>query len=361
MTKSSFPYITVCLLLANVIVQALVVLNAHGSYPDLMYQFGGLVYPSDLTQGHWWRLLTAAFLHSGWGHFAANMTNFVFFPYAEKALGHWRFLLIYFVAIIGSDLLTFQLWSLFDLHPGITMVMGASGAITGILGAFIASSVLAGEAKGKNSTQSMYPGMLILIGFQIYNDMVNLHGGLGSLWFHLFGFVIGFTLGYGLLSSAMPKEEGSKPRSNPIIVVWSLVVALAIGMSIYDKSRLTPPTPMDEISDAYYAHLAGDDKESVRKIHVSAQMGNPLAQSILGSMYAEGDSVKKNPDRAAYWWEKAACQGNTTAAISLSDYYEKKQDWASALRWKRTALEAATKPDQRAVLLKEIQALKSKI
>jgi len=362
MTRLSFPFVTVALLLANVVVQALVVLNAHGTYPDLMYHYGALIYPSDLTQGHWWRLFTAIFLHSSWGHFLANMSNFVFFPYAEKAVGHWRFLLIYFVAAIGADLLTFQLWSLFHLHPGISMVLGASGGITGVLGAFVAYSFLVGQIKGERQAQSMIPGMLVLVGFQIYNDMTNLHGGLGSLWFHLFGFVIGFSLSYGLLASALQnKEEGLPRRTNPLTFVWAAVLLLAIGMSVYDKNRLQPLNTLDEVVASYYANLAGDEQESFRRMQLSARLGNPLAQSVLGNLYATGAYGGKNFQKAAYWWEKAACQGNYAAAMRLSYYYEQKSDWTSALRWKRTALNAAENASQRAALLREIQDLKEKI
>jgi membrane associated rhomboid family serine protease len=360
MNSKSFPYITVALLLANVIVQALVVLNAHEPYPDLMYRFGAFVYPSDLTQGHWWRLITAAFIHGGWMHFLANMSNFVFFPYAEKAVGHWRFLLIYMLSCVGSSLLTFLLWSMFHLHPGISMVMGASGGITGVLGAFVAFSFLVGQIKGEAKAQSMIPGMLVLLGFQIYNDMTNLEGGLGSLWFHLFGFVIGFSLSYALLALALRKMEGLKPRTNPLTYVWAAILLLAIGMSVYDKNRLQPLNTLDEVAASYYANLAGDEQESFRRLQVSAQLGHPQAQSVLGNLYATGAYGGQNFPKAIYWWEKAACQGNLAAAMRLAHYYETKSDWASALRWRRTALNAAENASQRTALLQDIQELKSK-
>ncbi len=78
-------------------------------------------------------LLTSAFLHSGMPHILLNM----FFLYAigrmvEQAIGSGRYTLIYFLAALGSGLV-----SLAARLGQFTVVLGASGAIYGVFAAYI--------------------------------------------------------------------------------------------------------------------------------------------------------------------------------------------------------------------------------
>jgi len=90
-----------------------------------------------ITQrGEYWRLLSGMFLHGGWLHWAANcwalyQLGFLF----EMMFGTSRFLLVYFATgLIASTASSFRL----PVNPpGISV--GASGAVLGILGAFIFS------------------------------------------------------------------------------------------------------------------------------------------------------------------------------------------------------------------------------
>jgi membrane associated rhomboid family serine protease len=81
------------------------------------------------------RLITSGFLHVGWTHLIFNMiTLYAFSAVIEDNLGGTKFLIIYFVSLIGGDLL-----SLFvhRNHADYSSV-GASGAICGIIFASIA-------------------------------------------------------------------------------------------------------------------------------------------------------------------------------------------------------------------------------
>jgi membrane associated rhomboid family serine protease len=98
--------------------------------------------------GEWYRMVTAMFLHAGLLHLGLNMLMlyWVGSP-VEQAIGHLRFLLIYFVSGLcgsaGALLLTDQN----------ALTVGASGAIFGILGAALVyerqrTFVLGGSAMG---------------------------------------------------------------------------------------------------------------------------------------------------------------------------------------------------------------------
>jgi membrane associated rhomboid family serine protease len=75
---------------------------------------------------------SAFFLHSGWLHIIANMWFlYIFGDNVEDALGHVRYLLLYLVCGAGSNLL----YLMFAPHSTIPLI-GASGAIAGVMGAY---------------------------------------------------------------------------------------------------------------------------------------------------------------------------------------------------------------------------------
>jgi membrane associated rhomboid family serine protease len=85
--------------------------------------------PALVDGGEWWRLITAAFLHSGPFHLALNMLALlVFGTELEKAFGRWRFLAVYGLSILGGAA-AIQLFS-----DPFTQVAGASTALYGLLG-----------------------------------------------------------------------------------------------------------------------------------------------------------------------------------------------------------------------------------
>lgn len=76
--------------------------------------------------------ITAIFLHGGWLHIISNMWFlFVFGDNVHDKLGPIRYLLLYFIAGIGGNI------AQYFINPGSTIPMiGASGAVAGILGAY---------------------------------------------------------------------------------------------------------------------------------------------------------------------------------------------------------------------------------
>jgi membrane associated rhomboid family serine protease len=78
--------------------------------------------------------VTAMFLHGGWAHLLGNMLFlFVFGNNVEDRLGHVRYLLFFLVCGIAAT----YAFALTDVDARTTLV-GASGAIAGVLGAYLA-------------------------------------------------------------------------------------------------------------------------------------------------------------------------------------------------------------------------------
>jgi membrane associated rhomboid family serine protease len=82
---------------------------------------------------NWLQLLTAMFVHAGWAHIAGNMLFlWVFGDNIEDRIGHWRYLAFYLVCGFVASALQIA------MAPGTDVPsVGASGAIAGVLGAYL--------------------------------------------------------------------------------------------------------------------------------------------------------------------------------------------------------------------------------
>jgi rhomboid protease GluP len=95
-----------------------------------VFMFG--LHPPAVANGDWWRLITATFLHGSLLHLGFNMLAlWILGTQIESYLGSKNFLLLYFVSAIGGSLASFY------FSPPATFSIGASGAIFGLMGAFI--------------------------------------------------------------------------------------------------------------------------------------------------------------------------------------------------------------------------------
>jgi membrane associated rhomboid family serine protease len=158
-------------------------------------QYG--VIPAELTAGeNYLSVLTSMFLHGGFGHLFGNMVFlYVFGDNIEDAMGHISYLLFYLLCGIAAALT--QVF----LNPDSTIPMiGASGAISGVMGAYIVLF-----PRGNVRAIVFYAVMLvpawIMIGvwfaLQLFSGFSTLGGpdvGGTAFWAHVGGFVAGTIL-----------------------------------------------------------------------------------------------------------------------------------------------------------------------
>jgi len=146
----TFPFVTIALIAINVAVflweisLPKPVLNAviytYGAIPlkitsfgkaPVIYSIHGMVIKSDVPV--WITLFTCMFLHGGFFHLAGNMLYlWIFGNNVEDRLGHFRFLIFYLLCGIFATLIH----SFVTPHSPVPMI-GASGAISGVLGAYM--------------------------------------------------------------------------------------------------------------------------------------------------------------------------------------------------------------------------------
>lgn len=85
-----------------------------------------------VADGEYYRLLTSAFLHGGLIHLALNMyALYLFGPPVEAALGRVRFAALYLISALGGSAVSYAF--ALPAQPS----LGASGAVFGLLGAFL--------------------------------------------------------------------------------------------------------------------------------------------------------------------------------------------------------------------------------
>ena len=86
-----------------------------------------------LAEKQYHRLFTSAFLHADWTHLLLNMlTLYLFGRIIESVLGAGQFLLIYFTAIVGGDLLSLWVHRHHEYRS-----YGASGGVCGVLFSYV--------------------------------------------------------------------------------------------------------------------------------------------------------------------------------------------------------------------------------
>ena len=107
-------------------------------YPQF-YEYTALFGPL-VKSGEFWRLFTVALVHGGLTHLFFNMFSLLVLGNpVEEALGKARFLVIFFVSLLTGSLASIYLNS----YPHVSV--GASGAVFGLFGAFIAMRKMISE------------------------------------------------------------------------------------------------------------------------------------------------------------------------------------------------------------------------
>ena len=210
------PYVTVALIIANVLIFLYELTLDSGQRTAFFYQWG--LIPSELTQGAdyatlftntgpldiaspwpaWGTLFSSMFIHGGFMHAASNMLYlWVFGDNVEDRLGHFKFLLFYLATGLAAS------WTQVATNmDGQIPNIGASGAIAGVLGAYLLL-----YPKSRLRTLVMFVFITVvrvpavfLLGFwfllQVFSGVgslgttANLSGGV-AYWAHVGGFLAG--------------------------------------------------------------------------------------------------------------------------------------------------------------------------
>lgn len=172
------------------------VVYALGAIPAVI--FGEARLPADIAMvPPLATVFTSMFLHGGWMHLIGNMLYmWIFADNIEDSMGHLRFIIFYLICGVAAVLAQ----SLPDVSSQIPMI-GASGAISGVLGAYLLlfprARVLVMIPLGFMMKAHYLPAAVVLgFYFVLQVVMTALSKGGGGVAFaaHLGGFVAGAVL-----------------------------------------------------------------------------------------------------------------------------------------------------------------------
>jgi membrane associated rhomboid family serine protease len=157
-------------------------------------------------------LVTNIFLHGGWTHLGGNMLFlWIFGDNIEDCCGHLRYLLFYTVTGIAAGLI----WTLTAANSPYPAV-GASGAISGVLGAYF---ILYPRAKIRT-----------LIGAGLFFRIIRIPASaMIGLWFV-----------YQIILASLPINTG--------VAYWAHVGGFAAGLALSRimRPKLRGPSPLQE-------------------------------------------------------------------------------------------------------------------
>lgn len=185
----------------------------------------GAMVPVLVADGEYWRLLTAMFLHVGIFHVALNSLGlYIFGSLVEGVLGSGRFIAVYLVSGLCASAASFA------FGDPVTAAAGASGAIFGLLGSWLAYNV---RRRSLGMARSNIQGALMLIALNLVFGFTV--PGIDNTA-HLGGLAAGVAAGFA--------AEGFGPRRiRPATQVAGLA-ALVVAASVITAWRVAELAPL---------------------------------------------------------------------------------------------------------------------
>jgi membrane associated rhomboid family serine protease len=171
------------------------------------------------VEGEWWRLLSAAFLHGGLLHIGFNMyVLWMIGPTLESLFGHVRFIVLYLVAALGGSVASYA------FSPLLTVSVGASGAIFGLMAALI----VAGHHLKRDVRQ-----VLILLGINVVIGFL----APGIDWrAHLGGAVVGALI--AAIMAYAPKQGRVLWQTLGVLAVLGILTTILVLRTVQIQQEL---------------------------------------------------------------------------------------------------------------------------
>ena len=199
----------------------------------------GAMQPLAIADGQYWRLFSAIFLHAGLLHIGFNAyALWLFGRGIEGSLGRTWFVVIYFVSGFLASAASYA------FGPVTALAVGASGAIFGIFGAFIAYNyrrrhTAIGAANLRSALTLVLLNALLAIGYRAIDWRA-----------HLGGLVAGLLVGYA--ADAL----GSRRNARLIQVVSvGALIGLGIALTVWRTEQVRAIPGFQQCVDSIYACL----------------------------------------------------------------------------------------------------------
>jgi membrane associated rhomboid family serine protease len=196
-----FPLINVVLILINVLAFLYQIQMDPSALKEFIFEWG--LIPARLLadpSSAWKTIFTSMFLHGGWFHIINNMwVLFIFGDNVEARMGGIRYLIFYLLSGVAAVLL-----QAYVLPSSDVPMIGASGAVAGVLGAYL---ILFPHSRIASLVPILFiftiieiPAVIFLLFWfvsQLYSGLFAIQGGGGSgiaWWAHIGGFLFGIIM-----------------------------------------------------------------------------------------------------------------------------------------------------------------------
>jgi len=183
----------------------------------------GAMQPIAVASGQFWRLFTAMFLHAGILHIALNAYFFYLFGRTvEGSFGRTWMVVIYLVSGFVASVASYA------FGPVTTLAVGASGAIAGVFGAFIAYAY-------RRRHMALHAANLRMALTVIVLNALIAFGYRAIDWrAHVGGLIAGFVIGY--LADQPAAQQRRSLAIGGVTVLAGIGVALVLWRTVDIRS-----------------------------------------------------------------------------------------------------------------------------
>ena len=173
----------------------------------------GAMQPLAVANGQYWRLFTAMFLHAGIIHIALNAYFFYLFGRTvEGSLGRTWMVIIYMVSGFLASVASYA------FGPVTTLAVGASGAIAGVFGTFIAYAY-------KRRHMAMWAANLrMAVTVIVLNAVISIGYSAIDWRAHVGGLIAGFIIGY------LVDQPAARQRRS--LAIGGVMVLVGVGVAL---------------------------------------------------------------------------------------------------------------------------------
>jgi membrane associated rhomboid family serine protease len=175
-----------------------------------------------IVGGEWWRLLSSMFLHAGLIHLGLNSyVLWIFGNEIERQIGRLETLAVFLVTGVFAGATSYA------FAPGFTLAVGASGAIFGLVGAFVAYNYL---RRHNVMAQARLRGALSML---LINLIIGFSIPAIDWRAHLGGLVAGLVAGYAV----DPSRPVALRRTFAAVGLVALLAA-AIALVVFRTAQI---------------------------------------------------------------------------------------------------------------------------
>ncbi len=306
--RGPLPVVTLTLIGLNVLVYAAMGLSGVSwTEPSVEHaiRWGADFGPLTLS-GQWWRLFTSTFVHFGIVHIGLNMWCLLDLGLVlEPLMGRRKFGVMYVASGLAASLVSVA-WNPWRVSAG------ASGAIFGVAGAFVAYLALKKTSFDPHLARKNLKSMAFFIGYNLLRGL----GGAVDNSAHLGGLLAGLILGVVIPPAAVFAAGGAGPavfgtgtgndagseysenRSAWTVGACSAALLILAGMGVYAKN-----IPVALYGKAVRFVQAGRLNEGAAEMAkaVALDPNLLLAQALLGEWRLE----QNDPNAAVPALQKA--------------------------------------------------------